>query len=153
MPSALPILNRSGTILQAFLDVPEYRLETSLEYPLTHALVVARHAGRSLLLFNRFKQQWELPGGIIEAGESARSCAARELEEETDQRSAALAFRGLMHVSFPSGKNEYGALYVTELGEVRPFTQSEEAERITFWDGREEIGYVNEIDAALLAYG
>lgn len=29
---------------------------------------------------------WELPGGIVDAGEDARTCAAREVEEETGWR-------------------------------------------------------------------
>ncbi|MCX4577347.1 NUDIX domain-containing protein [Streptomyces sp. NBC_01571] len=33
---------------------------------------------------------WELPGGIVDAGEDARTCAAREVEEETGWRPANL---------------------------------------------------------------
>jgi 8-oxo-dGTP diphosphatase len=38
--------------------------------PLTHALVVARRDGnKNLLVFNRYRQYWELAGGLIDAGE------------------------------------------------------------------------------------
>ncbi len=148
-----PVANHGGTTLEAILEVPEARLSAPLEHPLTHALVVARHAGRHLLLFNRYRKRWELPGGIIEPGETPRACAARELAEETGQLATELVYRGLMHVRFASGKEEFGALYTTELEELRPFSANEEAERIALWDGREDIGDVEEIDAALLDVG
>lgn len=39
-------------------------------------------AGRILLCDTRFKQDWELPGGIVEHGEPPRVGAAREVQEE-----------------------------------------------------------------------
>lgn len=38
--------------------------------------------GRILLLHRHAPEQWELPGGKIEPGESARAAAQREAEEE-----------------------------------------------------------------------
>jgi 8-oxo-dGTP pyrophosphatase MutT (NUDIX family)/adenylate kinase family enzyme len=149
-----PIENRAGTVFHGILDVHEDDLVHPLaDGPLTHALVVAAQERRFLLLFNRFKQHWEVPGGIIEQGETPRACAARELAEETGQAAEKLDYRGVMRFSFPSGRIELGALYRGRITEVRPFTPNDEAERIVFWDRREDIGYVNEIDAALLDYG
>lgn len=39
-------------------------------------------AGRVLLVKPTYKPRWDLPGGIVEAGESPRAAAAREAEEE-----------------------------------------------------------------------
>jgi 8-oxo-dGTP pyrophosphatase MutT (NUDIX family) len=39
------------------------------------ALVVARHADKTLLVFDRRKCFWELPGGMLENGETPRACA------------------------------------------------------------------------------
>lgn len=153
MESRFPVVNRKGTALEAILAVPEDQLAGPLEHPLTHALVVARHGGRALLVFDRWRQAWELPGGVIDPGETARACAARELLEETGQAAGELRFCGLMRVRFPSGRTELGALYATELPALSPFVANEETERIALWDGREDLGYVEEIDAALLAFG
>jgi 8-oxo-dGTP pyrophosphatase MutT (NUDIX family) len=36
----------------------------------TFAVVIARGAGGAVLVFNRFRKVWELPGGLIDPGES-----------------------------------------------------------------------------------
>jgi ADP-ribose pyrophosphatase YjhB (NUDIX family) len=38
--------------------------------------------GRTLLVEPAYKDYWEIPGGAVEAGESPRAAAAREIEEE-----------------------------------------------------------------------
>ena len=38
------------------------------------------------MVFNRDPQAWELPGGMLDPGESPREAAFRELEEESGQR-------------------------------------------------------------------
>ncbi len=38
--------------------------------------------GNVLLLQPSYKRHWDLPGGIVEAGESPKAAAARELKEE-----------------------------------------------------------------------
>ncbi|WP_339845074.1 hypothetical protein MKY42_23525 [Paenibacillus sp. FSL W7-1088] len=38
----------------------------ALDAPITHALIVFMH--------NKWRKQWELPGGIIETGEYAQQC-------------------------------------------------------------------------------
>jgi 8-oxo-dGTP diphosphatase len=48
---------------------------------IAHVLIRAP-AGRLLLCETQFKQDWELPGGIVEPGEPPRVGAAREVHEE-----------------------------------------------------------------------
>ena len=52
---------------------------------IAHVLIRDRQ-GRVLLCETTFKTDWELPGGIVEAGEPPRAGAIREIEEELGVR-------------------------------------------------------------------
>jgi 8-oxo-dGTP diphosphatase len=128
--------------------------------PLTHALVVARHRGRQLLVFNRRRQYWERAGGMIDPGETARACAARELAEESGVVCANDALRWVGAMKFllqptlfqPSVRIEYGALYAAEVDNPAAFLPNEEISRVCWWDGVESIGEIARIDQKLLEF-
>ncbi|WP_375803532.1 NUDIX hydrolase [Streptomyces sp. A012304] len=47
------------------------------------------------MVYDRFRGHWELPGGLLEPGESPRQAAVRELAEESGQMpDAPLCFVG-----------------------------------------------------------
>lgn len=133
--------------------------ELSKIAPLTHALVVARRNGsENLLVFNRRRQYWELAGGMIDAGETPRDCAVRELQEESglacDPASLRLVgvakfllqpsrFHSEVHV-------EYGALYVTHVDQPLAFVANDEIAKACWWDGTEAIGAISVIDQRLI---
>jgi 8-oxo-dGTP pyrophosphatase MutT (NUDIX family) len=115
--------------------------------------VVARAGGRVLVVFNRWRGEWELPGGDIEPGESARDAAERELREETGQTAGRLTFSGTARLR-PAGAvgEEACALFVTTIPEQRPFSPSDEIGAIAWWDGSVDPpgGPLNPIDRALI---
>lgn len=45
-------------------------------------MLIMEAAGRTLLVEPTYKDHWEIPGGCVDAGESPRAAAARELNEE-----------------------------------------------------------------------
>jgi len=73
-------------------------------------LICCLRDDRVLMLRRRkppFAGFWVPPGGKIEAGESPRQCAIRELWEETGLEAPRLEFRGLIHEASPDPNWEW----------------------------------------------
>ena len=144
--------NKRGDVFIAFHRCEEHRIPDALT-PVTHALVLATHGDKPLLLLNTWKKVWELPGGVREPNESPRQCALRELLEETNQVVSDMTFRGIMEFRLqPDARTEYGALFGGIIADPRPFVGDGEAQRILFWNGSSEIGEIDLIDKELLKY-
>jgi hypothetical protein len=91
-PSLVGIEDQKGNQLLELITLNE--AELSKVAPLTHALVVARrNENKNLLVFSRHRQYWELAGGLIDAGETPRDCAVRELREESGLACDPASFR------------------------------------------------------------
>ena len=56
-----------------------------------YAVIIAKHDGKLIWCRHRDRNTWEVPGGHIEAGETALEAAARELQEETGATDFTLA--------------------------------------------------------------
>ncbi|MGW0720440.1 NUDIX hydrolase [Streptomyces sp. NPDC002778] len=121
-----------------------------LDAPLPAALVAVWHADRVLMVFDRFRQVWELPGGRIEEGESPRQAAARELLEESGQvPDGPLRFIGYAgFVLAPDQRAEYAALFAGRTTEIQGFQATEEIAAIRWWNLQEALpGRVQTLDA------
>lgn len=154
MVNELPMVDERGNALQSFEVLPEdelVRLDPSIPLPLS--LVVLWCAGRCLMVFDRWKQQWELPGGQLEEGESAREAAWRELHEETGQRPDVLTFTGVVTFALGSEqRKEHAAVYSGTVSSEGDFMDSQEIERITWWDpdGPPVEGLSTSLDAEIV---
>lgn len=106
----MPIcINQKGDVFEELLVITEEKVnQTSLDHPITHAFVDAKNKDGFLLLFNSWKNNWELAGGLLEKGESLRECAIRDMFEETNQTPGRIEFKGLMKFKLRTGKTEYG---------------------------------------------
>jgi 8-oxo-dGTP diphosphatase len=151
------IQDQKGNQLVELIALPEAQL--SQLAPLTHALVVARRGGSlNLLVFNRDRQYWELAGGLIDAGETPRECAARELLEETGLRCDPDSLRLIGAAKFllqPSRFHaeihvEYGAVYAADIDQPLAFVANDEIAKVCWWDGTEAIGTISVIDQKLI---
>jgi 8-oxo-dGTP diphosphatase len=145
--------NKNGDIFEDFIIISENNVKSeNLDFPLTHALIVAKNEKGVLLMYNPWKTKWELPGGIIEPEETMRKCAEREMFEETNQIAHEITFKGLMKFKLKNGNIEYGGLYNAIIKNTRLFLENNESEKIIFWNGKDDIGYIDEIDKKLLEY-
>lgn len=150
------VTDAKGNKFLEFKIIREEELDKMpLDAPLTHSLIVVKYQCKYILMLNKWRKSWELPGGVIEQGETARECIIRELFEETNQKVIDVEFKGLMKFdlqpSFHGPKRiEYGALFYRELDNLVDFIENDEAEKIILWDGSSDIGYIAEIDKKLI---
>ena len=63
-----------------------------------------------------------------------------------------LEFKGLFKVTDSHGKQKYQAVFLGQKGALEPFVYSEndEMSKISLWDMKEDIGYVDELDVAIV---
>ncbi|MDR7071418.1 NUDIX hydrolase [Fictibacillus barbaricus] len=107
--------------------------------------------GKFLICYNKWRNQWELPAGKREHGETPKECAIRELYEETGQRVDNLKFKGLLKlINRTNGELKFNPVYYGELESLQPFHENEETSDIMLWDTEEEIGYFDLIDLQVL---
>ncbi len=148
---ALPVENADGSALLGFERATEADLAgLDPSVPLTASLVVLWHGDRCLMVFNRFRQLWELPGGMIDPGETPREAAVRELEEESGQRPDKLDLAGVALVTCaPDDRREFLAIYRGRVDAPVPFVPNDEMSGATWWHLAERLTDLTPIDAAL----
>lgn len=142
--------NKNGGELLNFIPIHREEDIDMIKYVLVYSLIVLRYNGKMLLVHDRFKDRWEIPGGKIEQGETSRTCIIRELKEETGQELASIQFEGVIQV-YVKDKNQvvYGALYSGRQNEMRAFIENIETSKTIYWDGCSNIWYIDEIDQYL----
>jgi len=120
--------------------------------PLPAALVALWHGDRLLLVFDRYRRCWELPGGTIEPGETPRQAAVRELREEAGFVTEALTFAGFARFVLGAERRaEYAAVYTARVTpQDERFTPNEEISAICWWSrAHPPIGRVQHLDVTL----
>jgi 8-oxo-dGTP diphosphatase len=95
------------------------------------AVVLAHAPDGVVLVFNRYRKVWELPGGIIDPGESARDGARRELAEEAGCTATALEWLGVVDVD--DGRPRRGAVFACTVTDVPAQMRNEEIDGIAAW--------------------
>lgn len=120
--------------------------------PTPMALTALWHHDEVVMVYDRYRDGWELPGGMLEPGESLRQAAVRELFEESGQEPAGpLEFVGYAGFLLgPAQRAEYGALFTGHTLDRRRFEANEEIEKTYWWDLNSPLaGRVSGIDAYL----
>ena len=91
---------------------------------LTHCLAVVKFQNDYLLGWNKWRNRYEIFGGCLENGESARECVIRECYEELGIKDANVVFIGatkfLLRPDYFSSQEriEYGGLYGLTLSDL-----------------------------------
>ncbi|MFH8805415.1 NUDIX hydrolase [Streptomyces sp. NPDC017936] len=104
--------------------------------PMPMALTALWRRNEVVVVYDRFRGQWELPGGLLEPGESPRQAAVRELAEESGQVPRdSLRFVGYAGFLLgPAQRAEYGALFTGHALPHRDFRTDREIEAVRWWD-------------------
>ncbi|GLX50259.1 DNA mismatch repair protein MutT [Streptomyces hygroscopicus subsp. hygroscopicus] len=149
-PSRPLAADQRGNVLASFTFGTEDVLPGGAPTPM--ALTALWHRGAVVMVHDRFRSQWELPGGLLEPGESPRQAAVRELAEESGQiPDDPLLFVGYAEFLLgPARRAEYGALFTGRALRRRRVETDDEIGAVRWWEPATPLpGRVSAIDAYL----
>lgn len=112
------------------------------------AVVLAQSRGGWVLVFNRWRQVWELPGGLIDPGETPRAAVTREFREETGGEAGDLEWLGVAEVS--DGSTHFGGVYRCTARFLPETFQSDETGGLAIWTPGQQPSPLGHTDGALL---
>ena len=116
------------------------------------SLVVVRFEEAVLMVFNSWRRQWELPGGMREPGETARQLPCVSWLKRRVLRQSSWDFVAVAEVDLRRpGRREYTAIYRTDLQGLPQLVVNEEASAFLWWDPRSSATeQMNPIDAEMV---
>lgn len=87
------------------------------------AIIVLNHSQEVLLQLRTDTNDWSVPGGAMEIGETLEETASRKLLEETGLKSEMLQFLGVlsgkdMYYQYPNGNEVYNVIHVFQADSV-----------------------------------
>jgi 8-oxo-dGTP diphosphatase len=104
---------------------------------LTYSVILPHHKGKWVFIRHRNCSTWEMPGGHIEAWESALEAAGRELYEETGAINFSIECIATYSVT-TGGHTGWGRLFLAEIPDFVPVPDTEEVEELSMADNLPE---------------
>lgn len=144
-------IKNNGFEFLDFIVVSEEEMENYA--PLAGSFAVISCGDSVLMVYNKWRKQWELPAGGREGDESAKECAARELYEETGQTVSDLVFKGLLKLrEISDGHIKYNPVFAASVEELQPFLDNDETSEMKLWDRNGKLGIIDEMDLKVLEF-
>ena len=154
--------DQDGNVLISVDNIDEKTLSNTPGF--THCLAVVKVGGEYLLGRNKWRNRFEIFGGCVEKGETARECIVRECNEELGFDVSDITYLGAMKISLKpdyfskEDRIEYGGLYGITLPDMsvdalsEMIKDKEEITQLSLYSeiqGKEPIAL---IDEKLLSY-
>lgn len=140
------IISKHGHRLDNFIFASNEEDLLSIGH-ITGGHAVLMYEGKLIVCYNKYRSNWELPGGGKEIDESLLDCVEREIFEEIGQKVDKLALKGISSVYIPRmQKSILWAAFYGEVNEIFEFVENEEMAKMTLWDMKSDIGDIDEVD-------
>jgi 8-oxo-dGTP pyrophosphatase MutT (NUDIX family) len=95
------------------------------------AVMIARAGAGVLLVHSRVRRVWELPGGLIDTGETPRQAAVRELHEESGCIAQDTRWLGIVEAEHDGWQS--GAVLACRVDPVPRAFSNEETMALGYW--------------------